>query len=73
MWIPHPALASRCAKKVMLKSTSMEEVSVDEVTVIGIDLAKSVFQVHGADASGRPVFRNVFCIPQIPGTDGRFA
>ena len=51
----------------------MEEVSVDEVTVIGIDLAKSVFQVHGADASGRPVFRNVFCIPQIPGTDGRFA
>ena len=42
---------------VMLKSTSMEEVSVEEVTIIGIDLAKSVFQPHGADASGRPVFR----------------
>ena len=57
VWIPHPATASRCAKMVMLKCTSMEEVSVEEVTVIGIDLAKSVFQVHGADASGRPVFR----------------
>lgn len=56
----------------MLKSTSMEKVSADEVAVIGIDLAKSVFELHGADASGRPVFRNVFHIPQIPGTDGRF-
>jgi len=30
---------------------------MDEVTVIGIDLAKSVFQLHGATASGVPVFR----------------
>jgi transposase len=28
-----------------------------EVTTIGLDLAKSVFQVHGADAQGRAVFR----------------
>jgi len=27
-----------------------------KVTTIGIDLAKSVFQIHGADAKGRPVF-----------------
>ena len=58
---------------VILKSTIMEKVSAEEVAAIGIDLAKSVFQLHGADASGRPVFRNVFCIPQIPRTDGRFA
>ena len=27
-----------------------------QITTIGIDLAKSVFHVHGADAQGRPVF-----------------
>lgn len=28
-----------------------------EVTTIGLDLAKNVFQAHGADANGAPVFR----------------
>ena len=28
-----------------------------DVTIIGLDIAKSVFQVHGADASGSVVFR----------------
>lgn len=28
-----------------------------EVTTIGLDLAKNVFQAHGADASGSVVFR----------------
>jgi transposase len=28
-----------------------------DVTTIGLDIAKSVFQVHGADASGSVVFR----------------
>ena len=28
-----------------------------EITTIGLDLAKRVFQVHGADASGRAVLR----------------
>lgn len=28
-----------------------------EVSTVGIDLAKSVFQVHGSDASGTVVFR----------------
>lgn len=30
---------------------------MDEITTIGIDLAKSVFQLHGVDAEGRPVLR----------------
>ena len=30
---------------------------MDEVSIIGIDLAKSVFQVHGASADGHVVFR----------------
>ncbi|MEW4462378.1 IS110 family transposase, partial [Roseibium algicola] len=27
-----------------------------DVTTIGLDLAKQVFQVHGADAEGAPLF-----------------
>ncbi len=27
-----------------------------QVTTIGLDLAKQIFQVHGADADGLPVF-----------------
>ena len=28
-----------------------------KVATIGLDLAKNVFQVHGADAEGHPVFK----------------
>lgn len=31
-----------------------------DITTIGVDLAKNVFQVHGADTSGRAVFRKRF-------------
>jgi transposase len=30
---------------------------MEEVSTIGLDLAKHVFQLHGADAAGRAVFR----------------
>ena len=40
----------------MLKHHS-KEASVGEVTTIGLDLAKSIFQAHGADAAGAVVFR----------------
>ena len=30
---------------------------MSEVSTIGLDIAKHVFQAHGADASGRVVFR----------------
>lgn len=49
------------------------------VTTIGIDLAKSVFQIHGADAEGRPVLRRrlrrrellaFFEVPAVPDRDG---
>lgn len=28
-----------------------------QVTILGIDLAKNVFQLHGCDGNGRPVLR----------------
>src|SRR6056297_2352013 len=36
-----------------------------EVSIIGVDLAKNVFQVHGASADGRPVFRKKLSRPQF--------
>jgi transposase len=38
---------------------------MDEVTVIGVDLAKSVFQLHGSAANGRTVFRKKLSRPQF--------
>jgi len=37
--------------------TTEQEASVSEASTIGLDLAKRVFQAHGADASGKVVFR----------------
>tara|TARA_R110000850_G_scaffold110818_17_gene224125 strand:+ start:4698 stop:5534 length:837 start_codon:yes stop_codon:yes gene_type:complete len=34
-----------------------QEASMTDITTIGLDLAKAVFQVHGADADGIPVLR----------------
>jgi transposase len=34
-----------------------KEASVGQVSTVGLDLAKSIFQAHGADASGEVVFR----------------
>ena len=38
-----------------------------EITTIGLDLAKSVFQVHGADAAGHPVLRKKLHRSQLLG------
>jgi transposase len=43
--------------KVMAFEPSPEEASVEQVTTIGLDLAKYVFQAHGADAAGHTLFR----------------
>ena len=37
--------------------TDAADASMEEVSTIGLDLAKSVFQVHGIDAAGRVVVR----------------
>jgi hypothetical protein len=34
-----------------------ERASMERVTIIGVDLAKNAFQLHGTAADGRPVFR----------------
>src|SRR3978361_1422204 len=50
-----PLTASMCQSGGV--ATPLQEASMGEVSTVGIDLAKSVFQVHGADTSGAVVFR----------------
>src|SRR5262249_6783261 len=45
------------AKLLSDRNSSEREPSMGEVTTIGLDLAKHVFQVHGVDAEGATVLR----------------
>jgi transposase len=49
-----PLLRHRCAK-VVLKPHA-KEASMEECNIVGIDLAKNVFQVHGANRAGKLLF-----------------
>src|ERR671916_2729186 len=51
-----PPRRHRRAKVVVLRPPE-REASVEEVSTIGLDLAKNVFQAHGASASGAVLFR----------------
>lgn len=42
---------------VKVTSRKREDIHVSEVNIIGVDLAKQVFQVHGANADGSVTFR----------------
>ena len=50
-------LRHRRAKLVFLENHQEREPSMSEITTIGLDLAKHVFQVHGIDAQGTTVLR----------------
>ena len=49
--------ASGCATLVVSKHKLKERASMEEVSIIGLDLAKYVFQLHGAAADGAIGFR----------------
>src|ERR1700726_3464546 len=42
---------------VLLRPPRFEEQKMQAITTIGLDIAKSVFQVHGVDAKGNVMFR----------------
>ena len=50
-------LRHRRAKLVFSRITRNSEPSMSEITTIGLDLAKHVFQAHGIDAEGTTVLR----------------
>ena len=43
--------------RMVVKTHHRREPPMNEITTVGLDLAKHVFQVHGVDASGAPVVR----------------
>ena len=45
-------LRHRSAKMVVVEDHQEREPSMTEITTIGLDLAKKVIQVHGADETG---------------------
>ena len=55
-WMPLSPTASQCAKLVMSKHKCKEKATMEEVNIIGVDLAKNVFQLHGASADGAVLF-----------------
>ena len=60
-----PLAASRC-QLVFLENRQERELSMSEITTIGLDLAKHVFQVHGIDAQGTTVLRKRLRRGQVP-------
>src|ERR1700684_3762523 len=61
-----PLTASRCqGVNAVRHSRAKWEPSAMQITTIGLDLAKSVFQVHGVDATGQVVVRKSLRRPQM--------
>src|SRR3954466_16306989 len=58
-----PRTASACQGGV---DRPLEEASVGQSHTIGLDIAKRVFQAHGADASGRVASHNRLLSPNVP-------
>ena len=46
------------AMDVGLIRLDLEELAMQTITTIGLDIAKSVFQVHGVDANGNVILRS---------------
>src|SRR5919205_57491 len=55
-WTP-PAEAPTWRRGSGVRTTSTGVSAMQQVTTVGLDLAKNLFQVHGADAQGRPVLK----------------
>jgi transposase len=55
-WMPPPD-GIECAIVMFPNVTAEEKASMGEVSIIGLDLAKRVFQVHGACPNGRALLR----------------
>jgi transposase len=53
---PAPGIAM-CQSVVPIKDHEQKEPSAMNVTTIGLDLAKNVFQVHGIDEAGNVIAR----------------
>src|SRR6476661_5585728 len=56
-WGGRPPTASMCQNEVVLNDLRQRRPSVDQITRIGMDTSKHVFQLHGVNAAEAPVLR----------------
>jgi len=56
-WTPPPDAALMCQSGSVDQPLKSKRASITKITTVGIDLAKSVFQVHGVDEQGNTVLR----------------
>src|ERR1700739_1860366 len=63
-WLPLTASGCQSVKAIR-RSRAKWEPSAMQITTIGLDLAKNVFQVHGVDATGEVVVRKSLRRPQM--------
>src|ERR1700722_901526 len=56
-WMPPPDGIEVCQAGDVAWPVTTEKASMEKATIIGIDLAKRVLQVHAAAKDGRPVLR----------------
>ena len=57
--------ASKVPNVVVLNATRRKDRSMDKITTVGLDLAKSVFQVHAISESGEPLVRRTLRRSQV--------
>jgi transposase len=57
MGVDGPLTASKCQKMVVVKDHQQREPSIGNITTIGLDLAKNVFQIHAVDQAGSVLMR----------------
>ena len=72
LWTAPPP-ASRCAKVAVFWRTAREEPSMNEISIIGLDIAKNVFQVHGIDSFGQPIVRRQLKRGRVLGFFGKLS
>ena len=58
-------LTASIVPKLVFSNTNGREPSMEQVTPVGLDLAKKVFQVHAVDAAGAPVVRRALRRRQV--------
>src|SRR5208282_6013210 len=56
-WTPPPSTASTCQSGSVIDHLTRMGASTMNITTVGIDLAKNVFQVHAVDERGKVVLR----------------
>ena len=66
-WTPPPDGIAMCQGGGIVNATTKEEGSMEQVIIIGIDLVKHSFQLHGAWMDGSVAFRKQLSRGKLPG------